>query len=390
MICFGFGFDCGKIKFERFQYEDESSRRKQMIAMANPAVGAEEKAAVMRALDSGMIADGMVVREFESSFAAFIGSKHGIATTSGTTALETALRSLGIGKDDKVITTAFSFIASANSIVYVGATPVFADIDPRTFNITADGICGALDKHPDAKAVLIVHLFGQPCDMDEITALTREKELLLIEDCAQAHGAMWNGQRVGGFGDAAAFSFYPTKNITTGEGGMVLTNHSEAAERARLYINHGMKTRYYHDIVGYNYRMTNIAAAIGLEQLKKLNSFNEKRREYANIYAAKIRNPLIEIPYVQDKAFHVFHQYSIKVKGGRRGGLIKLFEENDIGCGVFYPLTIPEQACYQAFNFQTAWQNANHVKEQILSIPVHPLLENAEIEKVAEVIDILR
>ena len=233
-----------------------------MIAIAKPFLGEEEKQAVGSVIDSGMIACGAVVEEFERRFAAYTGAAHGIATTSGTTALEVALRALGIGPGDKVLTTPFSFIASTNSIVYTGATPVFADIDPRTFNISVDQIEKKLAEQPDIKALLIVHLFGQACDMDPLLDVVKKHGLLLVEDCAQAHGAMYKGRRVGTFGDAAAFSFYPTKNMTTGEGGMMLTPHQEVAEKARLLINHGMKVRYHHDIVGYNYRMTNMAASI--------------------------------------------------------------------------------------------------------------------------------
>ena len=360
-----------------------------MISIAKPAIGNEEKDAVMKVLDSGMIASGAVVATFENEFAGYIGTQHGIATTSGTTALEVALRALGIGKGDKVITTAFSFIASTNSIIYTGATPVFTDIDPKTYNITAANIRAAFNENPDAKAVLIVHLFGQSCDMDEILDFVKEKGLLLIEDCAQAHGAKWKGQTVGTFGDVAAFSFYPTKNMATGEGGMVLTGSPDIAGKARLLINHGMKVRYHHDAIGYNYRMTNIAAAIGLEQLKKLDGFNLKRRANADIYNKQLNNNNIEIPFVQDSAFHVYHQYSIKIKNGNREKLTKLLEENEIGYGVFYPLTIPEQACYAPYGFATEWQNVDIVKNQILSIPVHPLLDAYEIEKVASVINSL-
>jgi perosamine synthetase len=360
-----------------------------MVTIAKPALGAEEKNAVTAVIDSGMIATGAVVHEFERKFADYVGVKHGIATTSGTTALEVALRSLGIGKGDKVITTAFSFIASTNSIVYVGATPVFADIDSNTYNITADEIRKSYYANPGAKAVQIVHLFGQACDMDAITAFCKEKGLLLIEDCAQAHGAKWKRKAVGSFGDAAAFSFYPTKNMTTGEGGIVLTDSGDIAKKARIYINHGMEIRYRHDSIGYNYRMTNIAAAIGLAQLKKLDGFNAKRREHAEFYNRHINNPNVQVPIANSNAHHVYHQYSIRVLNGKRDALIKLFDENQIGYGIFYPLSIPEQACYSQFGFETNWDNTDTVKTEVLSIPVHPLLTRADTEKVAGVINSL-
>ena len=243
-----------------------------MITIAKPQIGQEEKDAVMDVMGSGMIACGSVVAEFEQKFSDYVGMKYGIATTSGTTALEVALRALGIGAGDKVVTTAYSFIASTNSIVYTGATPILADIDKGTFDIDIDSAEECLKANPDAKALLVVHLFGQTCNMDAVMALAKKYDVKVIEDCAQAHGAMWKGRMAGSFGDASTFSFYPTKNMTTGEGGMVLTNDEKVAEQAKLLIDHGMKIRYTRDIVGYNYRMTNIAAAIGLEQLQKAGS----------------------------------------------------------------------------------------------------------------------
>ncbi|NLW78050.1 MAG: DegT/DnrJ/EryC1/StrS family aminotransferase [Ruminococcaceae bacterium] len=357
-----------------------------MISIAKPWITQDEKDAVLKVMDSGMIASGAVVSEFEQAFAGYVGARHGIATTSGTTALEVALRAMGVGPGDKVITTAYSFIASTNSILYAGARPVFVDIDPDTFNIDMDGLRAALKANPDAKALLVVHLFGQACNMDAVMALAGEHGVMVLEDCAQAHGAKWKGKQVGTFGDAAAYSFYPTKNMTTGEGGIVLTNRDDLADRARLLINHGMKIRYTHDILGYNYRMTNIAAAIGLEQLKRLDAFNAARRKNAAYYNAHIKNPAVQVPAVQPEAEHVYHQYTIRVKAGRRDALVKLFEAEGVGYGIFYPFSIPEQPCYKALGFETAWPATDTVKLEVLSIPVHPALTEAEVAAVATVI----
>jgi perosamine synthetase len=361
-----------------------------MIPIARPQISQSEKDAVMAVLDSGMIASGQAVTEFENSFAAYIGAAHGIATTSGTTALETALRALGIGDGDKVVTTAWSFIASTNSILYTGAAPVFADIDPRTFDIDPERVETALAANPDAKAMLIVHLFGQPCDMDRIAGLAKKYGVKLIEDCAQAHGAEWNGRKAGSFGDAAAFSFYPTKNMTTGEGGIVLTNDDETDRKARLLINHGMERRYIHDEIGYNYRMTNIAAAIGIEQLKRLDGFNAARRRNAALYDEGIANPLIETPFTPPDAKHVYHQYTIKVLNGRRDDLIRRFDESGIGYGIFYPYSIPEQPAYKSMGFGASWPMTDKVKVQALSIPVHPGVAEGDIKAVAGVINSLQ
>ena len=358
-----------------------------MIHIAKPFIGEEEKQAVVDVMGSGMIATGATVTEFENKFAKYIGVEHGIAASSGTTALELALRAVGIGKGDKVLTTPFSFIASTNAIIYVGATPVFADISPVDFNIDPALMEEKLRTTPDIKALLIVHLFGHPCDMDAIMSLVEKYRVILIEDCAQAHGAQYKGKKVGGLGHVSAFSFYPTKNMTTSEGGMVLTKDKDIAEKTRLLVNHGMKVRYYHDEIGYNYRMTNIAAAIGLCQLKKLDGFNEKRNQTAKFYSESIRNKNVVVPSVADNCYHCFHQYSILVKNGKRDALLEHLQKNNVGYGVFYPLSIPEQACYKDFGFDTNLPITNRIKEEILSIPVHPQLRQEEIQKVADIIN---
>ncbi len=360
-----------------------------MIPVATPQIGEEEKRAVLGVLDSGFIASGKQVIDFETCFAQYIGTQHGIACSSGTTALELALRALGIREGDKVITTAYSFIASTNSIVYVGAKPVFADIDEKTFTIDPLSLEQKVKENPDAKAILVVHLFGQSCDMDAILSIAQKNALLVIEDCAQSHGAKWRNKKCGTFGHASTFSFYPTKNMTTSEGGIVLTNDMAVADKARLLVNHGMKIRYQHDIVGYNYRMTNISAAIGIEQLKKLDGFNDARRKNASFYNENIINDSIIVPYVSDAAHHVYHQYTIKVLKGKRQDLIKVFESSGIGHGIFYPYSIPEQACYKNMNFHTEYKVTDIIKDQVLSIPVHPALKPGDLEKVTAAINAL-
>ena len=356
-----------------------------MIQLAKPFLGAEEKEAVCRVLDTGMIANGAVVSEFEGKFASYIGSKHGIATSSGTTALETAMRALGLGPGDKVLTTPFSFIATANSIIYTGASPVFADVDPDTFCMDPKKAEEVLKSAAGVKAILVVHLFGRSCDMDAFKDLSEKYKVFLIEDCAQSHGAMWNGRMTGSFGDISCFSFYPTKNMTTSEGGMVLTDSDSLSEKCRMLINHGMKTRYYHDIVGHNYRMTNIAGAIGLCQLEKLPHMNGRRKEIAGFYDAHIGNERIVLP--EPIEGHVYHQYTIRVEGGMRGAFVKHLEENGIGYGIFYPLTIPEQECYSSYGSGTDYPFADMLKTRVLSLPMHPGLTDSEIVRVAETVN---
>lgn len=359
-----------------------------MIYIAKPGIGEEEKTAVNKVLESGMLACGSVTHEFEEKFSKYIGTDYGIATTSGTTALEVAIRTLGFNKGDKVLTTAYSFIASANAIIYAGLEPVFADIDEVTFNIDVNRLEDIYVKNPDIKAVLIVHLFGCPCDLDAILDFVKKHSLFLVEDCAQAHGATWNGKRVGSLGDVAAFSFYPTKNMTTGEGGMVTTNSSNLAETARLLINHGMRERYHHEMIGYNYRMTNIAAAIGIEQLRKLDAMNSKRVSNAQYYIDNINNPDVVLPKLQRG--HVFHQFTVKIQNGKRNSFVQYLENKEIGYGIFYPLTMPEQKCYENRHFESKYEVADKIKEQVVSLPIHPGLSYEDLQYVVECINDFR
>lgn len=360
-----------------------------MIPIAKPLIEKDEIDAVKKVMESGMIACGSVTTDFEKQFAAYIGSGHGIATTSGTTALEVAFRALGIGQGDLVLTTPFSFIASTNSIIYCGAEPVFADIDSTTYNIDPESIRQELNRNSSIKALLIVHLFGRPCDMDQIMDIVEEYDILLIEDCAQAHGAMWKGKRVGSFGHASAFSFYPTKNMTTSEGGIVVTNDYQVAQKARLLINHGMEVRYHHDIIGYNYRMTNISAAIGLCQLQKIDKFNELRIKNAKYYNEHINNERVILPQSSEPELmtHVYHQYTIRVEADYRDRFIKYLENNEVGYGVFYPLSIPEQKCYNNKFDELKFIETDIIKKEVISIPVHPQLSKNDLMFITEKIN---
>ena len=231
-----------------------------MINIAKPQIGDEEKAAVMAVLDSGQLAQGSAVADFEAAFAAYCGSKHAIATSNGTTALHLAVLAHEIGAGDEVITAPFTFIASSNSVLYTGAKPVFVDIDPVSFNIDVNAIEAAIT--PQTKAIMPIYLFGNPAEMPHIKEIADKHGLAIIEDAAQAHGAVIAGKRAGSWG-TGCFSFYPTKNITTGEGGIITTDDDCIADRARFARSHGMRIRYYHESLGYNFRMTNIHAAIG-------------------------------------------------------------------------------------------------------------------------------
>ncbi|MEJ6951178.1 DegT/DnrJ/EryC1/StrS family aminotransferase [Natronospora cellulosivora (SeqCode)] len=358
-----------------------------MISIAKPMVSNEEKEKVLEVMDSGILASGSYVKEFENEFAKFIGSEYGIACSNGTTALHLALEAAGIGEGDKVLTTPFTFIASSNAILYCGAKPVFCDIDEKTYNIDPQAIKEELEKDPDISALLIVHLYGLACDMDPIMELVEEYDLVLIEDCAQAHGATYKGKSVGTFGDVGTFSFYPTKNMTTGEGGMLVTDNQEIAEKAQILLNQGSARRYYHKVLGYNYRMTNIAAAIGLVQLKKLEGFNNKRQKNAEFLSGNINNPeVLQTPIVPEDCKHVFHQYTITVSN--RENFLKHLEENEIGYGVYYPLPVYRQPLYEERGYGSIELSVTEdLIEKVVSLPIHPGLSEKEVLKIVEVVN---
>jgi dTDP-4-amino-4,6-dideoxygalactose transaminase len=346
-----------------------------MISIAKPQIGQEEKEAVLAVLESGMLAQGPRVAEFEEKFAAYCGVQHAIATSSGTTALHVALLAHGIGEGDEVITTPFTFIASANSIRYVGATPIFVDIDPITFNIDPQAVAAAVTER--TRAIMPVHLFGLTCDMEALGAIAEEHDLVMLEDACQSHGATFQGQRAGSFG-TGCFSFYPTKNITTGEGGIITTDDDEVAEEARIIRQHGMRRRYYHDELGYNFRMTDVHAAIGLGQLPKLEEFNAARIANAAYFNEHLEG--VKTPEVPEGYHHVFHQYTIRVPDGRRDEMIAGLRKREIGCGVYYPVPVHKQRIYA--NVSASCPEAERASAEVLSLPVHPGLTQADREKI--------
>ncbi|MBZ9570278.1 DegT/DnrJ/EryC1/StrS family aminotransferase [Methanobrevibacter sp. TMH8] len=356
------------------------------IPIANPIIGEEEIEEVVKVLKSGFIAQGPKVAEFEEKFAEFVGSKYAIATSSGTTALHVALLSCGIGEGDEVITTPFTFAATGNSILYTGARPVFVDIDEDTFNIDPEKIEAAIT--PKTKAIMPVQLYGQSADMDKINEIAKKHDLYVIEDAAQAHGSVYNDKKVGNMGDIACFSFYPTKNMTTSEGGMITTNNQELAEKAKMFRAHGETNRYEHAVLGYNFRMTDIAAAIGIAQLKKIDGFNQKRIDNASYLTKELEEvDGISTPKVLEGVKHVYHQYTIRVETGNRDEWVKFLNDNGIGTGIHYPIPIYQQELYVELGYNDNLEKTEKAASSVISLPVHPSVTK---EDLATIIKVLR
>jgi perosamine synthetase len=362
---------------------------KRNIPIAKPNFGKEEEDAVKEVLESGILASGPKTKLFEKKYAEYIGVEHAVAVTNGTIALDVSLKALKLGPGDEVITSAFSFISSGNCILFQNAKPVFADINPRTFNIDPSDVAKKITAK--TKALIPIHMFGQPAEMDTLKEIAEDHGLALVEDAAQAHGAKYKGQKAGSIGDMGCFSFYATKNMTAGEGGMITTNNKKLADTARLLINHGQSRKYHHDTLGYNYRMTEICAAIGSVQLKKLDGFNAERIENAKLLSNGIHKLKgLTAPYVDKNVKHVFHQYVVKVEDSyllNRDELADRLAENGVGVAVHYPIPIYRQPLYQKLGYKnTVCPNTEDVCKKVLSLPVHPLVSRNDIEHMLAVL----
>jgi dTDP-4-amino-4,6-dideoxygalactose transaminase len=353
-----------------------------MIPIAKPQLDEAEIEAVTEVIRSGIIAEGPRVAEFEQKFADYTGAEYAVAVNSGTAALHAALLAHGIGKGDEVITSSFSFIATANSVLFTGARPVFADIKSDTFNLDPQLIEDKIT--PATKAIMPVHLYGHPADMGAISDIAEDHNLILIEDACQAHGASYKGKKAGSFG-TGAFSFYPTKNMTTSEGGIITTNNKEVADRARMIRAHGSKQRYLHEMLGYNLRMTDISAAIGLVQLKRLPSYIEARQRNAKLLTDKLQKiEGIECPTVRESCEHVFHQYTIRTRN--RYQLADYLKEKGIGSGIYYPIPIHKQPYYKELGYKDNLLVTEKASREVLSLPVHPAVTEDDINTISNAI----
>jgi perosamine synthetase len=352
-----------------------------MIPIAKPLIGQEEIDGVMGVLKSGTIAEGPKVKEFEEAFGKYVGAGHAIAVNSGTAALHVALLARGIGKGDEVITTPFTFIATANSVLYTGARPVFVDVEPETFNIDPALIEEKITRK--TKAIIPVDLYGHPAAMDAIMDIAADHGLAVVEDACQAHGARLNGKACGAF-DIGCFSFYPTKNMTTSEGGIITCRDGDFAEKARMIKSHGSKIRYYHEMLGFNLRMTDIGAAIGLAQLAKVEGFNEARIRNARLLDQQLNGlPGIVTPVVKEGARHVFHQYTVRVTAEAalsRDALMAELTKAGIGNSIYYPLPVHQQQLYRDLGYAVSCPVSERLAKEVLSLPVHPSVTASDIK----------
>jgi len=344
----------------------------------------ELDAAIARTLDNCSFCLGPDVAQFEKDFAKYVGAKHCVAFNSGTSALHVAMLLLGVGTGDEVITTPFTFVATSWAISYAGAKPVYVDIDDSTFNLDPKLIERAIT--PRTKAVMPVHLYGQPFDLDPILAICKKRQLPLVEDAAQAHGAKYKGKIIGTFGEISCFSFYPGKNLgACGEGGALVTNNAAFDKRARALREHGSSVRYYHDEVGYNYRMEGIQGAVLGVKLKHLTKWTSERRRVAHRYHELLADTPLQLPREAGYAESVYHLYV--VRHARRDELKKHLEASGVGCAIHYPIPLHLQKAYASLGHKPGdFPVAEKAARECLSLPIYPELTDAQIQRVAEVI----
>jgi dTDP-4-amino-4,6-dideoxygalactose transaminase len=344
----------------------------------------EIDAAIARTLENCSFCLGPDVARFEEEFARYIGAKYCIGFNSGTSALHVAMLLLNVGAGDEVITTPFTFVATSWAISYVGAKPVYVDIDEATYNLDPKFVEKAIT--PRTKAIMPVHLYGHPADLDALLSICRKRKLPLIEDAAQAHGAEYRGKIVGTFGETSCFSFYPGKNLGAyGEGGALVTNNAEYAARAKALRDHGSTRRYYHDEIGYNYRLEGIQGAVLGVKMKYLEGWTRERRRVAHRYNELLANTPLKLPREAEYAQSAWHLYV--VRHPRREELKKHLEANGVGCGLHYPVPLHLQKCYAQLGYKEGdFPIAEKAARECLSLPIYPELTEEQIQRVLEVV----
>lgn len=354
------------------------------IPPAKPSIGEEEIEAVVRVMRTGMIAQGPEVAAFEEEFSRIVGGLECIAVNSGTSSLHLGLLAAGIGPGDEVVVPSFTFAATGNAVALTGATPVFVDIAHDSFCMDPAAAASAITAR--TKAIMPVHIYGHPADMPAFVELAARHGLLIFEDAAQAHSASINGQSVGTFGSFGAFSFYPTKNMTAGEGGMVTTADSQLARKLRLLRNQGMETRYSNEVVGLNNRMTDIHAAIGRVQLGKLQGWTQSRQENARYLDENLKGVIT--PPLASGVEHVYHQYTVRIPDHDRDQFIKVLnDEWQVGSGVYYPRPIHTLESLKGFAPDIDLPVTERASSEVLSLPVHPSLTTAELERIVTAVN---
>lgn len=360
-----------------------------MIPITDVRLSSTAETLVLEVLRSGHLAQGPFVERLEDEFASRCGVRHAVAVSNGTVSLQLAMLALGVGPGDEVITTPFTFVGTINAVLSVGASVRFADIDPQTFCIDASQIEAQITSR--TAAIIPVHLYGQPADMEAIGAVADRNGLAVIEDAAQAHGASFKSRPVGSFG-VGSFSFYATKNMTTGEGGMITTNDPVIADRLRLLRNQGMRDRYAYEMVGFNARMTDLQAAVGVAELADLEARTTRRIEHAAALSDRLAEvSVLQTPMAAPNRRHVFHQYTVRVAGGarlNRDELANALAERGIGTGVYYPRTVHGYECFADDPRVDggAYPDAERAASEVLSLPVHPHLSSADVTLVADAV----
>ncbi len=356
----------------------------EFIPPAKPIIGDEERAAVDRVLRSGMVAQGPEVAAFEREFADhFVNGRPAVAVNSGTSGLHLGLLAAGVGAGDEVIVPSFTFAATGNAVALAGATPVFADIEPATFTLDPAAVEAAIT--PRTRGIMPVHLYGHPAQMAELAEIARRHDLAIYEDAAQAHGARLGGSPVGTFGEFAMFSLYPTKNMTSGEGGMVSAGSEDVARRIRLLRNQGMERQYENEIVGFNARMTDIHAAIGRVQLTKVDAWTGTRQRNAAFFDANLSGVIV--PVVADGAVHVYHQYTIRVAEDRDGFVAALRDEHQVGGGVYYPIPSHRLPSLERFAPDAELAETERAAAEVISLPVHPSLTESDLDRIVDAVN---
>jgi perosamine synthetase len=360
-----------------------------LIRINQPMIGKEEIDAATEVLRSGILTEksgmGPRVLEFEKEFARYVGARHAVAMTSGTAALHAALLVAGVKQGDEVVVPSFTFHSTAEVVLLTGAQPVFADIDPDTYTVTADAVESMMTRN--TKAIVPVHLYGLPADLDPLKKLAKEHSVTLIEDAAQAHGAEYNGTKIGSIGDITCFSFYAGKNMTTGEGGMITTNDDDYSEKLRMVRTHGEQRPYWPVTIGHNYRMSELLAAIGLAQLRKLPSFIDRRRKNAQFLSEKLGVLGKVIPPKEPQGRkHAWYLFTLRLRGanaGKRNKVVEKLRSRNIEAAVYYESPLHMLPLYRELSTtRRPLPETEKACRQVFSVPVHPRLSENELEYV--------